>query len=42
LSWRERFRVSLGANFYLTLLTFNQPLTPMRVEIEKPVYRLVD
>src|SRR5271163_3487389 len=42
LNWRERIRVALGANFYLTLLTFNQPLTPMRVEIEKPVYRLVD
>ena len=36
LTWRERLYVLLGGKFYLTLLTFNRPLQPIRVSIEKP------
>jgi hypothetical protein len=42
LDWKARLKVIFGANFYVTLLTFNGPLTPIKVEIEKPIYRLVD
>lgn len=38
LNWRARIAVLFGANFYLTMLTFNKPLTPIRVSVEKPVY----
>ncbi|NCU27238.1 hypothetical protein EOM86_11045 [Candidatus Nomurabacteria bacterium] len=27
-SWRERFRILMGANVHLMLLTFNQPIQP--------------
>lgn len=39
LNWKARLAVLFGANFYLTLLTFNHPLQPIRVSLEKPVYR---
>ena len=38
LNWRARIAVLFGANFYLTMLTFNRPLTPVRVSVEKPTY----
>jgi hypothetical protein len=38
LNWRARLAVLFGADFYLTMLTFNKPLTPVRVSVEKPVY----
>jgi hypothetical protein len=38
LSWRARLAILLGADFYVTLLTFNKPLTPIRVSVEKPIY----
>lgn len=37
-NWRARLAIAFGADFYLTLLTFNQPLTPVRVGIDKPQY----
>lgn len=37
-NWRARLAVAFGADFYLTMLTFNQPLTPIRVSVEKPEY----
>lgn len=38
LSWRERFTVLFGGAFFVTFLTFNKPLQPMRVSVEKPEY----
>ncbi len=38
LNWRARLSVLFGSNFYITILTFNRPLTPFRVAVEKPVY----
>lgn len=31
LTWRERLRVLFGSGIYLSLLTFNQPLQPMKL-----------
>lgn len=36
MSWRERFRVLFTGRVYVTLLTFNQPLTPSIVSTEAP------
>jgi hypothetical protein len=35
-----RLRVLFGGDFYITMLTFNLPLTPIRVSVVKPVYVL--
>jgi hypothetical protein len=37
-NWRARIAVLFGADFYLTMLTFNGPLTPVRVAVDKPLY----
>ncbi len=42
LSWRARLAILFGADFYVTLLTFNKPLTPIRVSVEKPVYTVAE
>lgn len=31
LTWRERLQVLLGRGIFLSLLTFNQPLQPMKL-----------
>ena len=31
LTWRERLRVLFRGNIYLSLLTFNKPLTPVKL-----------
>jgi hypothetical protein len=36
LTWRERLTVLWRGTFYLTLLTFNRPLQPIRCSIDKP------
>jgi hypothetical protein len=36
LSWKERLQMFLRGRFYLTLLTFNRPLQPIRIEMGKP------
>jgi hypothetical protein len=33
LSWRERLRIFFAGNLYLTLLTFGNPLQPIRVSL---------
>ncbi len=38
LNWKSRLAVLFGAKLYLTLLTFNNPLQPIRVAFEKPAY----
>lgn len=37
LSWRERLRVLLHGEVYLTVLTFNHPLQPVRLEVSTPM-----
>lgn len=36
LSSIERVRMLLQGRFYLTILTFNSPLQPIRIEMDKP------
>lgn len=36
LTWRERLSILLRGRFYLTILTFNKPLQPIRCSIDKP------
>ncbi len=36
LSWRERLRILFTGDMYLTTLTFNQPLQPVMLQVEKP------
>lgn len=36
LSWTERLKMVLRGKFYLTVLTFNNPLQPIRLEMNKP------
>lgn len=35
-SWRERLRVLFGSRLQLTILTFNGPLQPLRLELVAP------
>jgi hypothetical protein len=37
-NWLARLAILFGGNFYLTMLTFNNPLTPIRVSVDKPKY----
>lgn len=41
-NWRAHLALLFGANFYLTMLTFNRPLTPIRLSVEKPEYVLIE
>lgn len=36
LTWRERFLVFLRGDVFLWCLTFNKPLQPVMVEVERP------
>jgi hypothetical protein len=36
LSWRERLAVLFTGNLYIWLLTFNQPLQPIQIQVEQP------
>jgi hypothetical protein len=36
LSWRERLRVLLSGEIWQQVLTFNQPLQPQLLTVEKP------
>lgn len=36
LTWRERLCVLLRGDVYLTVMTFNRPLQPVRLETEPP------
>ena len=36
LSWRERLQVLFYGNVYLWQMTFNQPLQPMSLEVDRP------
>ena len=35
-SWRERLRILLTGDVYLWQLTFNAPLQPIMLEVERP------
>jgi len=36
LSWKERFKVFFSGDIYLFVSTFNQPLQPVLIEVDKP------
>ena len=36
LSWRERLRILFSGNLWLTVLTFGNPLQPIRPDTESP------
>lgn len=36
LTWRERLRVALLGEVYLSIMTFNHPLQPVRLEVKPP------
>ena len=36
LTWRERFAVLFGRDLWLTLLTFQRPLQPIRINVGRP------
>lgn len=37
LTLKERFAILFGGKVWLQLLTFNKPLQPQRITIEKPI-----
>lgn len=36
-TWRERLRVLFGKPLWIQVLTFNQPLQPMKLLLDKPL-----
>lgn len=38
LSWRERLRLLWSGKVWHTIMTFNQPLQPQLLEVQRPVY----
>jgi hypothetical protein len=38
LTWRERCKVLFGGDLWLTVLTFNLPLQPVKIETEPPKF----
>ena len=38
LSWREKFKLLFGNKIWLTLMTFQQPLQPIRISTDKPQF----
>jgi hypothetical protein len=36
LTWRERMAVLFGRHLWVTMLTFNQPLQPIKLDIGRP------
>ena len=39
LTWRERFKVLFSGRVWHQVLTFNQPLQPQLLTVEKPQFR---
>lgn len=37
MSWRERFKVLLTGSVYLEVMTFNQPLQPLKMSVDVPL-----
>jgi hypothetical protein len=35
-TWRERLKIALAGRLYLTVATFNQPLQPVQITMDKP------
>lgn len=36
LTWRERVKMALLGKFYLTIMTFHQPLQPIKLTMKRP------
>jgi hypothetical protein len=37
LTWRERFQILFGGSLWLSILTFNNPLQPVKLEVRCPL-----
>jgi hypothetical protein len=37
LTWKERLTIFLRGDLYLFVLTFNQPLQPVSLQVERPI-----
>lgn len=37
LTWRERLRILIGGSLWLSILTFHQPLQPVKLDTECPI-----
>lgn len=37
ISWKDRFKILFKGNLWLTILTFNQPLQPVKLETNCPL-----
>ena len=37
LSWRERLKILTGGSLWLTILTFGNPLQPVKLEVDCPI-----
>ena len=36
LSWRERIKISFTGKLWISMLTFNNPLQPIKPEVDEP------
>lgn len=36
LSWRERFKILVRGNLWVSMLTFGEPLQPVLLEVDEP------
>ncbi len=41
LSWRERLRVLFSGSIWLSMMTFNQPLQPVKLRAEPPEFEAI-
>jgi len=35
-SWRERFKLFINGKIWMRVLTFNKPLQPQRLDVDRP------
>ncbi len=42
LTWMERITVLLGGNLWLSVLTFNRPIQPVKIDTQFPIDAVVD
>jgi hypothetical protein len=42
LTWRERWKVFWSGELYITVMTFNKPLQPIRCSIERPEIEITE
>lgn len=42
LTWAERFAVLFGGNLWLSVLTFNRPIQPVKIDVHPSLDAIVD